>query len=149
MTTLSISDKQIIGLVMTAITLWREARGQSYDCKVGVAFSIKNRIEKPSWWGNDWYSVITKKWQYSSLTDPKDKQLTFWPKLDDPTFAECFEIVMKVSSNELPNPVPGADSYFDDSISRPPWATDKTFVKKIGRIEFHNVDGDYEKEVIS
>jgi len=42
------------------------------------------------------------------------------------------------------NPAPGADSYFDDSISPPKWATLETFVRKIGRLSFYNVDRDTE-----
>jgi spore germination cell wall hydrolase CwlJ-like protein len=42
------------------------------------------------------------------------------------------------------NPVPGADGYYDISISPPKWATPETFVKQIGKLRFYNLDRDFE-----
>jgi spore germination cell wall hydrolase CwlJ-like protein len=44
----------------------------------------------------------------------------------------------------LPNPVPGADSYYDTSIKAPVWATDDKFVRQIGRLRFYNLQADFE-----
>lgn len=129
---------------LLALTIWREARGESFEAKVAVAHSIKNRVDRPSWWGNDWISVLTKKWQYSSLTDPHDRQLTTWPKSDDAVFVECLNIADGVMCGYFNSPVRGADSYYDKSIAPPPWATPETFVGTVGRLHFYNVDRDVE-----
>ena len=131
-------------VVLLALTVWREARGEPFEARVAVAHSIKNRVERPSWWGKDWISVLTKKWQYSSLTDPRDTQLTTWPKADDATFAECLNVAEGVMSGSFNSPVKGADSYFDDSIAPPAWATPETFVGKVGKLNFYNLDRDVE-----
>src|SRR6185295_16250998 len=67
-------------ITLLALTIYREARGEPHEAQIAVAHTVKNRISKPGWWGTDIVSVLTKKWQYSSLTDPNDTQLTTWPK---------------------------------------------------------------------
>lgn len=136
-------------IVLLALTLWREARGESYEAKIAVAHTVKNRLSHPGWWGSDWVSVLTKKWQYSSLTDPNDRQLTAWPKADDASFEECLAIAERVVTGLYNSPLKGIDSYYDDSLQgdlRPKWAKEhpERFVGKIGRLNFYNMDCDVE-----
>ena len=136
-------------VVMLAIVLWREARGEQLDGKIAVASSIMNRVAKPSWWGKNLIDVLTKKWQYSSLTDPKDKQLTTWPSVDDKSFIDCLLIAEGMLEGVLKPTLRGADSYYDDSLqgdARPKWAKDHPmrFVAKVGRLNFYNMDQDVE-----
>jgi spore germination cell wall hydrolase CwlJ-like protein len=136
--------QEAANLVFMALCVWREARGENAQCKEAVAFSILNRVNRPSWWGKNIMEVVFKKWQYSSMTDPKDRQLTTWPKAEDIPWRECLIITDGVISGLLPNPAPGADSYYDISIPPPYWATPATFVAQIGRIRFYNLDRDIE-----
>lgn len=136
-------------ITMIALTLWREARNQTIPARVAVAHTIKNRIDHPGWWGNDWVSVITKKWQYSSVTDPNDPQLTNWPSVNDKEFLECLDIAVDVFTGKSKSPLPGIDSYYDDSLQgdkRPKWAKEhpERFKGKIGRLNFYNMDCDVE-----
>lgn len=136
-------------ITLLALTLWRESRGEPYEAKIAVAHTVKNRLDHPGWWGNDWISVLTKKWQYSSLTDPNDKQLTSWPKADDNIFEECLNIAERVVTGMYNSPLKGIDSYYDDSLqgdARPKWAKEhpERFVGKIGRLNFYNMDADIE-----
>jgi hypothetical protein len=136
-------------ITLLALTLWREARGEPYEARIAVAHTVKNRLDHPGWWGNDWISVLTKKWQYSSLTDPNDKQLTTWPKADDNVFEECLNIAERVVTGMYNSPLKGIDSYYDDSLqgdARPKWAREhpERFVGKIGRLNFYNMDADVE-----
>jgi N-acetylmuramoyl-L-alanine amidase len=132
-------------ITFLALTIWREARGESYDGKVAVACSIMNRVDRPSWWGKDVLSVVFKKWQYSSLTDPKDPQLTKWPTMFDGAWSECLVIAMDAYERILVHPMPGADSYHDISIPTPYWAKQDMYCGQIGKLKFYNVDHDYEK----
>ncbi len=131
-----------------ALALYREARGESHECKIAVACSIMNRVGRPSWWGKDVMSVLFKKWQYSSLTASKDPQLTTWPQSNDPVWQECLTIADQIFHGELTDPVPGADSYYDISIPPPNWTKTARFVAQIGRIKFYDVDHDYETNKI-
>lgn len=132
-------------LVFLALVTWREARSESPECRAGVAHSILNRVKNPKWWGHDVLSVCSKRWQYSSMTDPKDKQLTTWPTTLDASWTACLLIAMGVLDGTIKNPVSGADSYFDISIPDPKWATSDKFVRQIGRIKFYNLDEDVER----
>lgn len=133
-------------LVFLALTVWREARGQSRECQVGVAYSIMNRVKNPGWWGNSVCSVLFKRLQYSSMTYKGDPQLTTWPAETDPSWLQCLEVASTVLVEAEENPVPGADSYHDVSIPPPNWASPKSFVRQIGRIRFYNLDRDLEIE---
>ena len=132
--------EQAVNMVFMALVIWREARGECREAKEAVAGCILNRVRFSGWWGRDIMGCLFKKWQFSSVTDPKDKQLTTWPSPTDPSWAECLEIAERAVSDELEHPAPGADSYFDISIPDPIWATGKTFVRQIGRIKFYNTD---------
>jgi len=122
-----------------ALTLWREARGESIEVRIAIAFVILNRVKNPGWWGKDIMSVLFKKWQFSSLTDPKDKQLTTWPAKEDKQWQECLKIACDILDGQIKNPIFHADSYYDISIPAPKWATPNSFIKQIGRVRFYGV----------
>jgi len=124
-------------LVFTALCLWREARGETDDVIKGVANVIMNRARKQF---TNLISVVTKPWQFSSLTDPKDRQLTTWPKENDPSWLKCLTLANDLIEGTLANPVGGADHYYDISMKTPPaWADENKFVAKLGRIRFFNL----------
>jgi len=131
--------------IFLALMIWREARGEERQVQVGIAHVVLNRVKSPSWWGNDIQSVIFKKWQFSSLTDPSDRQLTTWPASHEWSWNQCLDVAFKVMDEQESNPVPGADSYYDISIPAPRWATKETFVKQLGKVRFYNLDRDVEK----
>jgi spore germination cell wall hydrolase CwlJ-like protein len=127
-----------------ALCVWREARGESLAAQTGVAYVIMNRVKKPSWWGHDVMSVLFKKWQFSSLTDPGDKQLTRWPDSSDESWQRCLEVACNVIERNFPNTVRGADHYYDISIRPPKWADPLKFVAQVGRLRFYDLDFDTE-----
>lgn len=140
------SLRHMADVVFLALVIWREARGEPAEGRVAVAYCILNRVARPSWWGHDIMSVVSKKWQFSSMTDPKDVQLTTWPQSNDPSWLDCLAIASGAIDGTIPNPAPGADHYFDTSIIKnpPKWADKDRFVKKIGRIYFYDLDRDTE-----
>lgn len=128
---------RIANIFYLAFVIWREARGESPDARAGVAFTVLFRAAHPGWWGVDIPSVVTKKWQFSSMTDPRDPQLTTWPVMTDSAWLECLQLARGAVDGTVQNPAPGADSYYDISIPAPKWATPATFVVQLGRIKFH------------
>lgn len=126
--------------VFLALVLWREARGEAHQTKIAVANTIMTRVKNPGWWGKDVLSVLFKKWQYSSMTDPHDAQLSRWPDGADATFWECMQIANDAVEGTLPDYAPGADSYYDTSIPPPSWATKENLIAQLGRIRFHAVN---------
>jgi len=125
--------------VFMALMIWREARGESTEGEQAVAHVAFTRSLRPGWWGRDLMGVLFQPWQFSSLTDPNDKQLTTWPKPTDQSWKDSLQVACGVLDGKLSNPAPWADSYFDDSISPPDWATPDKFIRQIGRILFYRV----------
>lgn len=126
---------------LLALLIWREARGEMHKTKVAVCYSVLNRVKNPKWWGTTLGAVIAKKWQYSSMAAPGDPNLIQYPLPQDLSFQDCLLVVNAVIAGIENNPVEGADSYWDNSISRPRWATDTNFIGKVGAFSFHNTDG--------
>jgi spore germination cell wall hydrolase CwlJ-like protein len=133
---------RIADTFLLALCIWREARGESLLGKTAVACSIMERVKNPTWWGNDVQSVVTKKWQYSSMTDPHDPQLTLFPARTDSSWFQCLQVADEAVSNTLQNPVPRADSYYDVSIPPPRWATPGCFIGQVGRLRFYHLGND-------
>jgi N-acetylmuramoyl-L-alanine amidase len=135
--------RRVTDLFYLSFVLWREARGETRAGKIALVFSIMNRVNNPKWWGQDIPSVVTKKWQYSSLTDPKDAQLVLYPLMDQ-SWLECMSAATAVYDKLVQNPVAGADSYYAVSMPAPPnWAKPDQFVAQIGNHRFYNTDGDH------
>jgi spore germination cell wall hydrolase CwlJ-like protein len=140
--------KMVCDVFFLGLVVWREARGASHEAQVAVASSVMNRVKRPSWWGTDVSSVAGKRWQYSSLAAPGDAQLTLWPLLSDPTWLACLGVAYDVIHSEEPNPLPGADSYYDDSIAPPKWTKGARLCGKIDNLNFYDVDNDWEAEAM-
>lgn len=139
---------RIWSVAVLALAIWREARGESREGRIAIANVVQNRVAHPGWWGRTVDEVVTKRWQFSSLTDPKDAQLTLYPRHDDPVFLDCLQIANVALDGSLPNLVPGADSYHDISIAPPAWTEGARFVDQIGRLKFYDVDHDFERDLI-
>lgn len=129
---------------LLALLGWREARSESSEAIYQVMWTVRNRAEHPKWWGKDFASVITKKWQYSSIAAPNDKQLILYPLRDDEVFARILEMAYDIYYKDYYHgeraKFPSADSYYDSSIPPPSWATDDKKVGTIGTFTFYNID---------
>ena len=127
---------------------YREARGEIMAAQIAVVYTLINRRDRQSWFGKTIAECAVKAWQYSSLTDPRDPQLSkAWPTLLTPAGLSCMRVADEVLRGTVSNPFPGADSYHDDSIAPPAWTKAARFCGKIGRLSFYDVDHDYEKAV--
>ncbi len=124
---------------LLALLLWREARGEDVTTKRCVAWSVRNRVEHPSWWGVDWASVIAKKFQYSSMTAPGDPNLTRWPLPADTSWIACMHIASQVYRSAIPDPSRGATHYYDKSLDRTPpaWAAGGGMIHVLDSGNFH------------
>ena len=130
-----------------ALCLWREARGETLATKQAVAWSIRNRVLNPKWWGYDWQSVILMPFQYSSFnrTDPN---ATKFPT-PGPAWDDCLTAASQVwtpfptDTPVLPDPTGGANSYFDMSLDSipPDWSKAPGTIHTIdsGRLHFYKL----------
>ncbi|MEW6610727.1 MAG: cell wall hydrolase [Patescibacteria group bacterium] len=132
--------------MMLARAIFGEARDirLSDQARIGVGWSIRNRVED-SRWPNTYQEVITQPLQYSAFNegDP-NRQYVENPFFDNSqsnreAWYRCYEIAGQVIVGKVDDPTHGANHYYDDSINTPYWASDKTFVIKIDTIIFHKL----------
>ena len=117
--------------------IWGEARGEGVQGMTAVACVVLNRAANPSWWGKDIVTVCLKPWQFSCLNanDPnKDKLLQV--TLDDPQFAEAWDIAGQAVAGTLQDITNHADSYYVTDSQEPKWAVSKTPCAVIGKHSF-------------
>lgn len=89
------------------LCIWREARGESFDAKRGVAWAIRNRAsDARNRWPKTLQGVILQPWQFSSFnaTDPNSKK---FPGLEDAAWHESIQ----AADSTLPDNIAGAQMY--------------------------------------
>lgn len=118
--------------IILARALFGEARSTLVpdEARVAIAWVIKNRVESNRW-PNTYWEVITTPSQFSSFSqsdpnrayveNPLHKDLV----VDKKAWEHAYEIAGKVINNKLSDPTNGANHFYDDSISVPPWAKDQ------------------------
>jgi spore germination cell wall hydrolase CwlJ-like protein len=131
-----------------ALAIYREARGEQEIAQIGVGWTLKNRAQRPSWWGKTIDGCAYKAWQYSSLTDPHDRQLTVWGIAGIPAWETAWRIAGSILDGTYDHPLPGADSYHDISVPTPDAMATGRFCGQIGRLKFWDVDHDFEAAAI-
>src|SRR5438132_13078177 len=133
---------QMYELILLSLTIWREARGESTEAKTGMAWVIRNRVMNPGWWGTSWETVITKRWQFTSMTGDSDPNLNKWPSPQDTSWTACLAIADDVYNGRGIDPTAGSSHYFDRSLDLhpPAWATDGslTHVTDLGAFRFYS-----------
>lgn len=135
-----ITADDIYPVTLLALCIWREAQGEPFEAKQAVGWSIRNRVNRPRWWGHSFESCILMPWQYSSF-NRNDPNATKLPVSSDPNWHDALTIALQLYS---PNPVLtdtscGADSYFDKSLdSKPPsWAAAAQHTADVGAFHFY------------
>ena len=122
-----------------ARTIFGEARGEPFDGQVAVAWTIRNRADKPGpdWWGDSITEVCLKAKQYSAWnpSDPNRKRLEV-ASAGNPEFLRARGIACLVLTGDLPDPTKGATHYYADYIATPKWAEGLTPAVVIGRHRF-------------
>lgn len=123
---------------LTALCLWREARGQSDDARRAVLHVILNRA-KAGFRGSDPASVILWPYQFSSFNpkDPNATRLPTWANLADwRAWLACCAVV------DAPGDDPTGGALMYESClpaMRPDWATPEKQTAEIGPFRFYRV----------
>ena len=126
--------------ILLALTVWRESRGETQDARRGVAWSIRNRVLHPGWWGGSWVGVILKPWQYSSF-NAGDANAAKFPAAEDAAWDACLAAATEAYHGDGEDPTGGAVNYFDRSLDgdEPKWATDGSYAHTVnlGNLRFY------------
>lgn len=121
-----------------ARTVYGEARGESHQGKIAVAYSVLNRVKAKSWYGDTIAEVCRKPWQYScwNENDPNLARLTSIT-LDDRDFQKCYCAALEAGLGIIPDPTSGSRHYHTFNVA-PAWAEGKSPVASIGSHKFYN-----------
>lgn len=124
--------------VILALTLWREARGESKEAVRCVYHVINNRKEyrkkhgTPRW-PTTFATVCLQKAQFSCF-NADDPNNTKWPVVMDMAFIKCLEVI----SNPGSDPTNGATHYYSPrpKIDAPKWAKGEYMTHREGAFVF-------------
>ena len=122
-----------------ARTLWGEARGETDEGVLAVAWVILNRARKPGWWGHDIESVCLKRWQFScwNPTDPNYPYLSGKRPIPGAEFLRMREIALAAVLEAQPDPTGGATHYHVKNMKNPPrWRLGAQHAATIGNHVF-------------
>jgi spore germination cell wall hydrolase CwlJ-like protein len=127
---------KFLDLSLLALMVWREARGEPYEAKLGVAWTAVNRAKRPSWWGGPSIaSVILKRSQFTSFM-PGDPNALKFPLPDDPSWPDSYRAAVAAYTGAEPDPTAGATHYFSTNIVPPGWASFMTETARLGNFCF-------------
>lgn len=122
---------------IAARTVWGEARGQSNQVMVAVAYVIMNRVADGRW-GSTPASVCLAPYQFScwNVGDPNRDQILGPVSVNDPTLPYAEDAFDEASRKTIPDPTHGATFYYASGSPVPAWAQGKTPVATIGPFLF-------------
>lgn len=132
-------------LVLFAMAIWGEARGECLASKMGVAWTIINRVRRNGWFGKGLVGVILKPKQFSCFNegDPnRDKMLEPLKHDSETVWRACWNVAEgegKYLDDTVEGPFPGVTCYFDRSMDKDPpeWARKMELVRRVGRLRFY------------
>lgn len=134
-----LQPKDIYPLSLFELVIFREARGEVFSSKIAMAWTVRNRVKNPGWWGQDFESVILMPWQYSSFNH-NDPNAVKMPHSVDPAFQDAQKIALDLYGDTptFADLSCGADSYFDNSLDNnpPAWAGIAKHVADVGNFHF-------------
>ena len=87
---------------MLALAIYREARGEDLTGKIAAGCVIRNRVQHPSWYGGNWFDVITKPYQFSSF-NPGDRNSAVFGSAADRAWQNSIAAALRVMGGE-PDP---------------------------------------------
>lgn len=121
--------------VIAAITIWREARGESFDAQRGVAWVIFNRMRDQRW-PDDPVAVCHQHLQFSCWNS-NDLNCRKWPSPTDTAFLSC----IRAWEESGIDPTSGANHYhsFANPFDFPKWADPSKATAKIGAFTFYRL----------
>jgi cell wall hydrolase len=122
-----------------ARTLYGEARGESREGKIAVAWVVLNRARPGNPWPDSVAECCRQRWQFScwNTNDPNLVKLTS-VSLDKPSFFNCWVVASEVIAGLHKDPTRGANHYLnpDAVTTMPSWYDPNKVTATIGRHQF-------------
>lgn len=135
-------------VILLARVIFGEAEDQPKEAKIGVGFTVVNRVKKQrSNWGlnirdvilgTDHYNAMWDKNTLDKVRDPLNKAGEDRKK----AWLDSYKAAAGILDESLTDPTSGATNFhsFNDPQMFPSWATEKNFKIKIGAIYFYELE---------
>ncbi len=126
-------------LLVLARTIYGEARGETLDGKIAVAWIIRNRVKRAGWWGGTYTEVCLHPKQFSCWNDDQELRKNRIAMLDavEDDLLECLYVAAGVITGDIPDPTGGSCHYHASNV-HPKWAEGHTSHATIGHHLFYN-----------
>lgn len=134
--------------ILLARMIFGEGESQSKQAKIGIGFSVVNRVKKQHLqWGTDIKSILLNPAQYQALWHKK-RGLVCQDPLNGAdavryrTWDECANIALLLMTGELKDTIKGATHFIVPykGFRWPKWANEKNFRIKIDAVYFYELD---------
>lgn len=136
-----------------SVVLYGEARSEPIEGVVAVANVIRNRVERPGWWGHSYGEVATAPMQFSCLDGPgknyqrvlavaqalaEGRAVNGKDGQPDAKYLTCAWTARGMVAGFLPQNVPNCTHYHTATlVPRPHWAQGVPPLKQIGGHVFY------------
>lgn len=94
---------------MLSLCLWREAVSDGPEGMAAVGWVVRNRVTRRD---SSFYTEVVRRLQFSSITDPKDGQLTKYPSEFDADWKVAQSIAEGVILETIADPTNGSTMYY-------------------------------------
>ena len=122
-----------------ALTVYGEARGETYLGQLAVAHTILNRVKNPAWWGSTIAGVCLKPKQFSCWDDPNRVHI-MRASLDDQALRSCLRAAISAMDNIEKDLTGGADHYHVTNMPvMPGWRDTSKITVEVGRHTFYKL----------
>ena len=129
--------------LLLALCIWREARGESLDAKIGVARTVINRCHtRGQGFAADISGNVLKPGAFSSFNEG-DPNATKYPEHDDPSWRDSLKAAHDAGASD---PILGAVFYYSPPLTAPPCKHDGTcawgdveHTATIGNLNFYRI----------
>lgn len=124
-------------MLVAARTIYGEARGESDQGKIAVAWVIRNRHESGKWFGEGTVGDVCRKREQFSCWNPDDPNRARIEALtpDDPMLQTCLWAALSVFCDKTADPTCGA-THYQVTGTDAAWANGKVPVCTIGHHQF-------------
>jgi N-acetylmuramoyl-L-alanine amidase len=101
---MAMSDQDI-----TALCIWKEARGEGPVGMQAVANVIANRVKRT---GKTFTQIVLAPWQFTSMSVPNDPEFSIHPKPGDLVYAQASTLAQEAIAGTLRDVTQGATLYY-------------------------------------
>lgn len=131
--------------MLLARTIYGEMGSESYEAKIAVGWTIRNRVEdNRDRWGKTYHEVILQAHQFDALWNKHTYNKVREPpisenKREKEVWEDSYRAAIQIVSGKTPDPTKGANHFYSTTISEPSWADEKKLTTQVGITKFYKL----------